>query len=72
MFLDEYKLRKDRGELLYEGRWIKPSDKFDFIEETRREHKALFLDLVILLGIGFLLAIIVVAFMRLYFFPTPA
>jgi hypothetical protein len=69
LFLDEYQLRKDRGELLYQGRWISPGDKFEFIEEIRKEHRSLFLDLVILFALGFFGALVLVLIIRGFFFP---
>lgn len=70
MLLSEYKARKESGELLYKGRWISQSDKIDFLEELQKEHRALFHDTLVLLGVGFVLAVILIIIIKSYFFPV--
>lgn len=69
MLLDEYKVRKDRGELLYNGRWISPDKKYDFIEELRKEHKGFLQDSIVLLVLGFVGAYLLILLIRAFFFP---
>ncbi len=70
LFLEEYSRRRDRGELLYEGKWITPDEKFDFSEEIKKEHKGLFYDSLLLLVIGFIVAYILVRLLTILRFPS--
>jgi hypothetical protein len=70
LFLDEYKLRKERGELLYSGSWITPDNKFEFIEEMKKEHKHLLHDSVLALFSGFVIAFAAVLLIRFILFPN--
>lgn len=69
LFLDEYKARRERGELLHEGSWITPDDKFEFIENMKREHQRLFHDSILALLFGFVLSFVAVLVIRLLLFP---
>jgi hypothetical protein len=70
LFLNEYSARRDRGELLYKGRWITPDRKFDFTEELKRDHKQLFFDSLVLLFLGFVGALFLIFLLKLFFFPS--
>jgi hypothetical protein len=69
MFLNEYSVRRDRGELLYGGRWITPEEKFDFMDEVKKDHKHLFNDSLLALVFGIIGALILTFLVKIFFFP---
>ena len=69
MLLNDYKSKRERGELFYEGRWITPDEKLTFIEDIRREHKALLQDSIGLILLGFIAAFILIKLIETFFFP---
>jgi len=70
LFLNEYSLRRDRGELLYAGRWITPDRKYDFMDELKDEHKHLVRDSILGLILGFASAFVLVLLVRFVLFPS--
>jgi hypothetical protein len=70
LFLNEYSVRRDRGELLYAGRWITPDRKYDFMDELKVEHRHLVQDSILGLVVGFLGAVILVVLIKYVLFPS--
>jgi|GEM_PF-4305017 len=70
MFLTDYGLRRDRGELLYAGKWITPEKKYDFMNDLKEDHKHLVQDSVLGLIMGFVGAVILVLLLKLFMFPS--
>ena len=70
LFLKEYSRRRDRGELLYRGKWIKPDEKLDFTEEIKKEHKGLFYVSLLFLDIGCFVAYILIRLLIILEFPS--
>ncbi len=69
LFFEEYRRRKEQGVLFFEGRWITPDEKMDFFEDLRREHRRMWNDSLLLIGIGFVLALILILIMKNFLFP---
>ena len=69
LFLQEYTTRKERGELFFEGRWIRPEEKMDFYDDLGREHRKLWYDILLLVVFGFLFAVVLILVIKGFLFP---
>jgi hypothetical protein len=69
IFAEEYSTRKERGELFFEGRWIRPEEKMDFFDDMKEEHRKLLVDSMLLILAGIAVAPVLVLIIKAFLFP---